>query len=327
MAKKTLTPEELKAKQEKKAAKSKVFFGTFTKALAVFLAIVVAWALVSISFTAPAVGGGSGVAANGGASNAPVEEGAAVEEENIIGDGSDSNEVVVENEDGTQTTVTLTKADVAKLFNDSTAKSAKGNYKWERKCWYTTPLDVGSATDGLNRIIRMVDKNASLDSVVGGFLGITGGENDAPWDAQVAGGKVPEGTKMKDKHLLKAFTLTEADILGMKVDGNTYTVQLTGVKSPQKDGKNSLHRVTDDFITLGEVAQGVKDGLGSLSNMVTINSLDVDFTSIVVTMVMENDAVKSVKISYTMTVNALNLKAGMDITGKGAGKMECSYTF
>ena len=66
MAKKNLTPEELQAKMDKKSNKCKLFFGTFTKALAVFLAIVVAWSLITISFSTPSVGTGS---ASNGASN------------------------------------------------------------------------------------------------------------------------------------------------------------------------------------------------------------------------------------------------------------------
>ena len=57
MAKKNFTPEEMQAKAEKNAANCKLFFGTFTKALAVFLAIVIAWSLVTIAFVAPSMGG------------------------------------------------------------------------------------------------------------------------------------------------------------------------------------------------------------------------------------------------------------------------------
>ncbi len=344
MAKKNLTPEEMQAKMEKKSSNCKVFFGTFTKALAVFLAIVIAWSLVVISFTAPSVGTGSGTVAtnnnststdNSGSTDAPVTD-----DESLIGDESiiPDDETAAPGEEtpaGDEATpgedapaAAATKADVVKALNDATAKAAKGNYKWARKCWYTSPLDVGNATGTLNKVIQMVDENATLDSVVGGFLGITGKENEPGWEADVKAGKVPEETKMKDKHLLKAFALAEADIKDFRVNGDTYTVQLNAVKSPQKDNKNALNHITNDFITKDEVAQGVADGLGSLGNMVTINSLDVDFTQILVTAVIKDGALKSVKISYTMTVNSLQLKAmGINIEGKGAGKMECSYTF
>ena len=343
MAKKNYTPEEMQAKMEKKASNCAVFFGTFTKALAVFLAIVIAWSLVAIAFTAPSMGGTvvAGTATNNGGStntdNNGGNEAVTPDDENLLG-GDETTDVPSdettdapagdENADAPAGDKELTKADVAKLLNEVTAKAAKGSYKWARKSWYTKELDVGNATSTLNRVIQMVDKNASLDSVVGGFLAISGKESDPAWEGQVTNGKLPAEGKMNEaKFLFKAFALTEADIKEMKVSGNTYTLQLNACKTPQKDGKNALNHVTNDFITKDEVAKGVADGLGSLGNLVTINELDVDYTSILVTAVVENNAVKSVKISYTMTVNALKLKAmGVGITGVGSGKMECSYT-
>lgn len=349
MAKKNYTPEEMQAKMDKKSANCKLFFGTFTKALAVFLAVVIAWSLVAIAFTAPSMGGTvvAGTATNNststddnsGSTDAPVTE-----DENLLGGdettdapaGDESTDAPADGE-ATDTpdagnsdapAAAATKADVAKLLNEVTAKAAKQSYKWTRKSWFTKELDVGNATDTLNGIIKRVDENADLDSVVGGFLSITGKESDPAWDGQVTKGKLPaEGKMNKDKFLLKGFTLTEADIKDMAVSGNTYKLQLNACKSPQKDGKNALHHVTNDFITKDEVAQGVAEGLGSLGNLVTINSLDVDYTAILITAVVENNTLKSVEISYTMTVNALKLKATVvNITGTGAGKMECSYS-
>ncbi len=343
MAKKNLTPEEVKAKIEKKDAKSNLFFGTFGKALAIFLAIVVAYSMVSISFTLPSLilGGGNSAAVQGGSTTTPGGSG----DDNLLGgddnllgddtttpDGGDATTPdggdATTPDGGNAGNAAATKADVAKLLNEVTAKAAKGNYKWARKSWYISPLDVGNATGTLNKVIQMVDKNATLDSVVGGFLSITGKESDPAWDGDVKGGKLPAEGKMKDeKFLLKAFSLTEGDIKDMRVSGNTYKVQLNACKSPQKDGSNALNRVTNDFITKDEVAKGVADGLGSLGNLVTINSLDVDFTAILVTAVIENNTLKKLDISYTMTVNSLKLKAmGISIDGHGAGKMECSYT-
>ena len=349
MAKKNYTPEEMQAKMDKKSANCKLFFGTFTKALAVFLAVVIAWSLVAIAFTAPSMGGTvvSGTATNNststddnsGSTDAPVTE-----DENLLGDDT-TGEDATAGEDATTSDDAATgddatgddaqapadkmsEADVAKLLNDVTAKAAKQSYKWTRKSWFTKKLDVGNATDTLNKVIQMVDKNATLDSVVGGFLSISGTESDPAWEGQVKNGKLPaEGKMNKDKFLLKGFTLTEADIKDMAVSGNTYKLQLNPCKTPLKDGKNALHHVTNDFIVCSEVAEGVADALGSLGNLVTINSLDVDYTAILVTAVVENNALKSVEISYTMTVNSLKLKAmGMNVDGNGAGKMVCTYS-
>ncbi len=337
MAKKNFTPEEVKAKIAKKEAKSNLFFGTFTKALAVFLALVIAYSLVSVAFTLPSmILGGGNTAVQGNDATTP-NGGTSTPDDDVLFDDQTPSGDATTPDGGDATTpngdanapAAQTKADVAKLLNEVTAKAAKGNYKWTRKCWYTQPLDVGSATDTLNSVIQRVDPNANLDSVVGGFLGISGKENDPAWEGDVKGGKLPAEGRMNDeKYLFKGFSLTEADIKAMQVKGNTYNVQLNACKSPQKDGGNALNHVTNDFITKDEVAKGVADGLGSLGNLVTINSLDVDFTSILVTAVVENNTLKSVKISYTMTVNSLKLKAlVVNVDGKGAGKMECTYTF
>ncbi len=323
MAKKVLTPEEYQAKLAKKAAKRELFFGTFTKALALFLAIAIVWALAAIAFT-PAlgtttVGGGAqtpsgetstpggSTSTPGGSTSTPTEDPSVP-----LGDGG-------ADESG------VSKADAVKAINDATAKVYKGNYKWERKCYYTSPIDVGNATGTLNSIIQGVDENANLDTVVGGFLGITGKESDPAWTADVKGGKLPEGTKMNnEKYLMKAFALTEGDVMQYKVEGNKYMFQLNNCTSPQKDGKNALNRVTNDFITLGEVQEGVTGAVGSA---VKVESCDVDFTAIVVTAEIVDGALKNVTISYSMNVKALNLKAAIvPITGKGAGDMTCTYS-
>ena len=335
MAKKNFTPEEVKAKIEKKNAKTELFFGTFTKALAVFLALVIAYSLVSVAFTLPSMilGGGSSTAVQGGGDTTTPGRDVSTPDDDVLieepaGDATTPDGGDATTPDGSAPAA-ATKADVAKLLNEVSAKAAKGNYKWTRKCWYTKPLDVGSATDTLNSVIKRVDPNADLDSVVGGFLGISGKESDPAWEGDVKGGKLPaEGRMNNEKYLFKAFSLTEADIKVMQVKGNTYTVQLNACKTPQKDNSNALHHVTNDFITKDEVAKGVADGLGSLGNLVTINSLDVDFTGILLTAVVENNTLKSVKLSYTMTVNSLKLKAlVVNVNGNGAGKMECTYTF
>lgn len=333
MAKKVLTPEEFQAKLEKKTAKRNLFFGTFTKALAFFLAIAIAWSLAAIAF-APAIGGGTVV--NGGNQTQQGGNDAVGGNDNVVdfgGSGSgDSSSTPSGDSSSTPSgdagAADTSKADAIKAVNDATAKVYKGNYKWERKCYFTSPIDVGSATDTLNGIIQGVDENASIDSVVGGFLGITGTKDDPAWSADVKGGKLPaEGRMNNEKYLMKAFALTEGDVMQYKVDGNKYMFQLNACNNPQKDGKNALNHVTNDFITLTEVQEGVAGALGSAGNLLKVESCDVDFTSIVVTAVIEGGNLKSVTISYSMNVKALNLKATLlPITGKGAGDMICTYS-
>lgn len=335
MAKKVLTPEEFQAKLEKKAAKRNLFFGTFTKALAFFLAIAIAWSLAAIAFTPSIQGAIVGGTTSGGtdSSSGSGSSGSGSSDPMVdLGGGSSTGNdattggnTTTGGDNAGTTSNGPTEADVVKALNDATAKVAGGSYKWTRKCWYTRAIDVGSATGTLNTIIQGVDENADLNSVVGGFLGITGDESDPAWEAPVTKGKFPADRNLPDKYLMKAFKLVEGDIMQYKVDGNNYTVQLNSCHNPQKDNSNALNHVTNDFITLTEVQDGINGALGE--GVITVKGCEVDFTSILVSAVIENGALKSVEISYLMDVTALNLTAAfVPITGTGAGKMVCTYS-
>ena len=218
---------------------------------------------------------------------------------------------------GGSTGAAVSKADAVKLLNDVTAAASKGNYTWKRNCAYTPDgkIDVGNATDTLNKIIKGVDKNASLDSVVGNFIGI----GDLGTD--VKGGKLPE-EGMSEKHLLKAMTLTEGDVVKFANKGTTYLYQLSQCKDPQKDGKNALHRATNDFITHGEVAQGIKDAIG---DKIQLTNSEVIYDSILIKATIDGGKLKSLELSYVFSAK-LNLKAGISITGTGKAKTVDTYS-
>lgn len=316
MAKKVKTPEETQAAIEKKVACRKIFFGTFRKALAFFLAIAFTFGLVQIAFKPSTVSSGT-VAAD---SNE-------VAEKNVIdveGETLKEGETMVD-ADGNEVTG-ISKADAVKLLNEATAAAAKAGYDWTRKCYYTRALDVGNATGTLNQVIHMVDENASLDSVVGGFLDITG--EDKPDSATKAKGSAAAPEGMKDKFLLKAMSLTEGDVTQYAQEGTTYHFQINACSNPQKDGGNALHRTTDDFITLGDVQKGVADALGNLKSNLTVESADVAYSEIVVVAKIVDGKLMELSLNYLMDVKALNLKAlrMINITGNGAGKVEETYT-
>lgn len=347
MAKKVLTPEEVKAKMEKKSAKRKLFFGTFTKALAFFLAIAMAYSLATIAFTpatAPAatgsVQGGTqtgGESTDGGdeidligggeQSSTGGEQSSTGGEQSSTG-GEQSSTGGEQSSTGGQQSTGVSKADAVKALNDATAKAAKASYKWERESYYTEELQV-DGRDALNTVIKMFDENATVESIVGGFLDITGEGNKMT--AEVKNGQLPdEGMKGKDKFLLIASNLTEADIKGnnWKIEGNTYTFQLNACNRPQKDGSNALSRITNDFITCDEVNQGLADaGAGDL---VKAKDINVDYKAILVTAEIVDGKLTSYEISYTMDVNAMSLEVDLKLTkaevgGSGAGKMICKY--
>ena len=337
MAKKNYTPEEMQAKMAKKSDNCKIFFGTFTKALAVFLAVVIAWSLVAIAYTAPSMGGTvvAGTATNnGGSTNTDNNTGSTdapiTEDENLLG-GDETTDVPAGDETtdapaGDETTdapagndapAAFSKANAHEMLNKWTAAPSKGSYKFTRVSDYTPDgaIDVGNATGTLNKVIQMVDKNASLDSVVGGFLGIGNKGNE------VKNGKLPEG--MNAQYALKAMSLTAADVKSATANGNKYTVVISDCSNPQKDGKNALSRATNDFFTHQEVVDGIASTAGSL---IKVESTDVQYTGITITATVDGDVLKTLNISYTFSAK-LSLKAlGVGINGKGKATNSITYT-
>lgn len=209
----------------------------------------------------------------------------------------------------------FSKANAHEMFNKWTAAAAKGNYKFTRVCGYTPDgaIDVGGATATLNRVIKLVDKNASLDSVVGGFLGIGNKGNE------VKGGKLPEG--MNAQYALKAMSLTAADVKTATANGNKYVVTLGDFANPQKDGKNAFSRATNDFFTHQEVV----DGITSLTSAIKVKSTDVQYKNVTLTAVADGDKLKTLEISYGFDAEMV-LQVGISITGKGKATNKIVYT-
>ncbi len=209
----------------------------------------------------------------------------------------------------------FSKANAHEKFNKWTAAASKGSYKFTRVCAYTPDgaINVGSATNVLNGIIQGIDKNASLDTVVGGFLGIGNKGNE------VKNGKLPEG--MNAQYALKAMTLTAADVKEATASGNKYVVKLGNFSNPKKDGKNAFSRATNDFFTHEEVVKGISD----LTTLIKVDSTDVQYTNITLTAVADGDNLKSLEISYGFSAKMV-LKAGLKITGTGEATNKIVYT-
>lgn len=203
-----------------------------------------------------------------------------------------------------------------KAINDATATAANAGYDWARKC-DLEKIDVGNATDTINGIIKRVDSNADLNSVVGGFIGRGDKKNTN------TAGADPKEIFGNANYKLKATSLQAGDLQGLKVEGDTYTFKLADASNPQKDGGTSLNRLTDDFITQDEVAQGIKDGLGALSALVSVKSSDVVFKNIEVTVVIKEGKLESLSYKYDMVVNKLALNVA---TGVGNGYVDASYS-
>lgn len=311
-----LTPEELEAKNARKEEKRKIFGETFFKSLAVLMSIVLVYSIVYIAFgqgttieqkvvTQGTSNTGNGGAAQGGSSIGGNTAGGATSNTGTSSDApaSDASEAKT----------------VADALNSATKAvvDSKAGYDWARKCEYTTPIDVGNATATLNKVIHMVDENADLNSVVGGFLGVGDKKLTIKKGEDAAAAIDYHGTN----YALKATSLKPEDLKGLKVDGDSFEFTLDNVTTPAKDGSNSLSRFTNDIITKDEVEAEIKAQV----QVVTVNSLDGEYTNIKVKGTITDG--KLVSLEYETSTSAkLALKAlGIGINGSGAIHTTASY--
>lgn len=311
-----LTPEELEAKNARKEEKRKIFGETFFKSLAVLMSIVLVYSIVYIAFgqgttiEQKVVKQGTSNAGNSGAAQGGSSAGGST------AGGTTSNK-------GTSSDAPASDASEAKTVADAlnsatkTVVDSKAGYDWARKCEYTTPIDVGNATGTLNKVIHMVDENADLNSVVGGFLGV-GDKNLTIKKGEDAAAAIDYHGK---NYALKATSLKPEDLKGLKVDGDSFEFTLDNVTTPAKDGSNSLSRFTNDIITKDEVEAEIKAQV----SVVTVNSLDGEYTNIKVKGKITDG--KLVSLEYETSTSAkLALKAlGIGINGSGAIHTTASY--
>ncbi len=311
-----LTPEELEAKNARKEEKRKIFGETFFKSLAVLMSIVLVYSIVYIAFgqgttiEQKVVTQGTSNTGNGGATQGGSSTGG-----NTAG-GATSNTGTSSDAPASDASEAKTVADALNSATKAVVDS-KAGYDWARKCEYTTPIDVGNATDTLNKVIHMVDKNADLNSVVGGFLGVGDKKLTIKKGEDAAAAIDYHGTN----YALKATSLKPEDLKGLKVDGDSFEFTLDNVTTPAKDGSNSLSRFTNDIITKDEVEAEIKAQV----SVVTVNSLDGEYTNIKVKGTITDG--KLVSLEYETSTSAkLALKAlGIGINGSGAIHTTASY--
>ncbi len=182
-----------------------------------------------------------------------------------------------------QQSAALTKADVIKFFNAETAKAAKGSYKLTRSGKFVKNINVGSATNAINSIIKGVDENSDLDSVVGGFLGI----KKEPITGTVANGK---GEGFDAKYMIKAMNLTDADVEKFSVNGNKYTIEVKACVNPTAN--SAMGHATNDFITFPEVNKSIANEVGNAIKVVE-NESNANYSKIVFTATVANGKITS----------------------------------
>lgn len=210
-------------------------------------------------------------------------------------------------------------AAAAEAINAATAKAVAAGYHWTRSAQYTQPVDVGNATGALNKIIQGIDSEATLDSVVGGFLGI----GDKEMDIEKGGSAAEQIEYHGENYALQATSLQAGDLKNLKVDGNTYTFEVENAASPQHDKSTAMSRLTNDFLTQDEISSEIKGFISAAS----VNSAAIEYTNIKATVVIEDGTLKEFKYSYDGKVTELNIKiAIVSVNGKGAMHVEGAYT-
>lgn len=210
----------------------------------------------------------------------------------------------------------LTKADVIKLFNAETAKAAKGSYNLTRGGKFVKNIDVGSATDALNGIIHGVDENASLDSVVGGFIGVKA----QPITGTVKNGK---GEGFDGKYMIKAMNLTEADVTSFSVNGNKYTITIKDCKNP--NASSAMAHATNDYITFPEVNQSIANEVGSAVKVVE-NESTANYKKITFVATIVNGKMTNLEYSYTFDATLKLKLTFVPATGTGEAAITGKYT-
>ena len=311
-----LTPEERLAKEERKKAKRKVFGETFLKACALFLAVVFVYSVTYVAFgkgrtvyqgvqinagtVAVGTGGGSvtGGTAGGSTAGGSTDAGAAQTPEQAD-----------------------QAAEAVKAINAATAAAVKAGYTWTRES-KLNKVDVGGLERLLNPIIRGIDEDATIESVVAGFVGAGG---DQPKTATIKKGE--DAAAVIDYHgnsyKLKATTLEAGDLKNLKVDGDTYTFTLDDATTPKRDGSTALNRLTDDIVIQSEVAEEIK----KFTSAITVTDLQGVYSNINVKVVITDGKLVELTYSYHAEVTelGLNVKLGT-IHGKGDMDTKATYS-
>ena len=200
------------------------------------------------------------------------------------------------------------KAEMAKLFNAKSAEIAKGTYNWNRYCGFTKDIDVGNSTATLNTIIKNVDANADLNSVVGSFLGV-GTTNGNQADA--------------GKCAIIPMNIKESDIKSVSVGQDQVSLHLNDSKNPSAGGDTSFNHISNDFIT----KKDVDDAVAGVSDMMTVSSFDALYHDIVVTARVDgNGNPTTIWISYKMYAEMKFEVMSLNMEGKGEVETKLTYT-
>lgn len=194
-----------------------------------------------------------------------------------------------------------------------TASAASGGYTVRGNCKMSKDMDFGSTTTILNSIIQSVDPSMDLNSVFGVLLGA----QEAEYTVKAT------DTRPFGQFDLQAFRLTAADVQQFSQEGNTLTFRLQNCKNPQKNGNQSLSKVTNVFPTRSELDALFREQSGMA---VSVSKLDSAVSDILVTVVLSDSGIQSIRLHFVNDIELAFKASGMTIKGTGQTTTDILYT-
>ncbi len=205
----------------------------------------------------------------------------------------------------------MTVAEFAAFLNTETAKIAKsGSYDLVRKYSYTRAVDIGGATDPINAIIKAIDENSSIDSVIGIFLGMG-----------TTQGKIPKDD-IKGDYRIKATSVRESDIGSFTASNGVYTFTLAKASDPKKTNATPFARFTNDFVTQEEVEASIAE----YTSAIKVKETAVNYWNIKVTVTVKDGKIAEMKYSYDFDAMLAVSVAFITVPGDGAAVNNTTYS-
>ncbi|MBQ3498139.1 MAG: hypothetical protein IJA87_03315 [Clostridia bacterium] len=205
----------------------------------------------------------------------------------------------------------MTRAEFADFLNAETAKIAKsGTYDLVRKCSYTRAVDIGGATEPINAIIKAIDENSSIDSVIGIFLGMG-----------TTQGKIPKDD-IKGDYKIKASSVRESDLGSFTASNGVYTFTLAKVSDPKKTNATPFARFTNDFVTQEEVEASIAE----FTSAIKVKETAVNYWNIKVTVTVKDGKIAEMKYSYDFDAMLAVSVAFITVPGDGAAVNNTTYS-
>lgn len=204
----------------------------------------------------------------------------------------------------------MTAAEFAAFINAETAKIVKsGTYDIVRIASYTRAINIGGATDPINAIIKAIDENSSIDSVIGSFLGMG-----------TTKGKIPKDD-INANYKIKATSLSESDLGSFTASNGVYTFTLAKVSDPKRTNATPFARFTNDFVTQEEVETSIAE----YTSAIKVKDTDINYSNIKVTVTVKDGKITDMKYSYDFDA-MLAVSVVITVSGDGAAVNNTTYS-